>query len=297
MPFGNNNTSFAIDKREDITRIEFSDGKKDLLLEKKDNGWFVNGEYETRKSSISFILRVLGEIKVKSPASSEKFTSDIIEKEVTPVKVRVYNKSKLLKSFLVYKTPSNSYGNIMKLRARGKPYIVSVPGYEMNIGAAFVLNDLYWRPFTLFNLLPSEIESVRFENFSDTISSFSISAKNHHYVVSDLKSELRGYDSLLVKRYLTYFTWIPFEQWAFDLTEVEKKAIESFSPLYKIAVIDRTGKEVVLTLWKKELTENGDIVTDSDRLWGKTAGNDEFFIMRYFDVDPILKKRSYFFPE
>ena len=36
---------------------------------------------------------------------------------------------------------------------------------------------------------------------------------------------------------------------------------------------------------------------DSDRLWGKTDNSDELFIMRYFDVDPILKRRSYFFPE
>jgi hypothetical protein len=240
---------------------------------------------------------VLGEIKVKSPVSPEKFREDIIEKEISPVKVRIYGKSRLLKSFLVYKTQSNNYGNIMKLKDRAKPFIVAIPGYEINIGAAFVLNDLYWKPFTLFNLLPSEIESVRFENFSDTLSSFSISARNHHYVVSDLKSELKGYDSSLVKRYLTYFTWIPFETWAFDMTEEEKESVESGDPLYRITVTDRAGKITVLTLWEKELTENGDKVPDSDRLWGRTDGNDEFFIMRYFDVDPILKKRSYFFPE
>ena len=297
LPSGNKNTSFAVDNQTDITRIEFSDKQNDLVLEKKENGWFVNGEYETRKSSISFILRVLGEMKVKSPVSPEKVKDDIIEKEITPVKVRIYGKSRLLKSFLVYKTPSNSYGNIVKLSERAKPFIVSVPGYEINIGAAFVLNDLYWRPFTLFNLLPSEIASVRFENLSDTTASFSVSAKNSHYSFSDLKSELSGYDSLLVKRYLTYFTWIPFETWAFDLAQEEKMSIESRSPLYNITVTDRTGKTTVLTLWGKELTENGDKVPDGDRLWGKTAGNDEFFIMRYFDIDPILKKRSYFFPE
>jgi hypothetical protein len=35
--------------------------------------------------------------------------------------------------------------------------------------------------------------------------------------------------------------------------------------------------------------------TDSDRLLAKTDENDEFFIMRYFDIDPLIKKRSYFF--
>jgi hypothetical protein len=36
---------------------------------------------------------------------------------------------------------------------------------------------------------------------------------------------------------------------------------------------------------------------DSDRLLGKTDENDEFFIMRYFDIDPLIKNRSYFFPK
>jgi hypothetical protein len=44
-------------------------------------------------------------------------------------------------------------------------------------------------------------------------------------------------------------------------------------------------------------SENGKKTKDSDRLFGKTQNNDELFIIRYFDIDPLLKKRSYFFPE
>jgi hypothetical protein len=36
---------------------------------------------------------------------------------------------------------------------------------------------------------------------------------------------------------------------------------------------------------------------DSDRVWAKTNQRDEIFIMRYFDLDPILKKRGYFFKD
>ena len=43
--------------------------------------------------------------------------------------------------------------------------------------------------------------------------------------------------------------------------------------------------------------EQGSMTKDSDRLLGKTQNSNEFFVMRYFDIDPLLKKRSYFFPE
>lgn len=296
-PFGNSNSSFAIEPQKEITRIEFSEGSNKLSLEKKGKEWVVNDKNETRKSSILFIIRVLKEIQIKSPVSPVKFTNEITNKRVIPVKVKVYEKSRLMKSFLVYKTGSNIYGNIMKRRERSKPFIVYIPGYEADIGSAFILNELFWQPFTLFNLLPSEIASVSLENFADTSSSFSIANKNHRFVVSGKKSELRGWDSSLVKRYLTYFTWIPFEAWASDIPADEKKRIESGQPLIRITVIGTTSKKIVLTLWEREKIKNGIITKDSDKLWGKSDNTDELFIMRYFDVDPILKRRSYFFPE
>ncbi len=45
----------------------------------------------------------------------------------------------------------------MKIKERSKPFIVYLPGYETNIGSLFTVNELYWKPFTIFKPLPSEI--------------------------------------------------------------------------------------------------------------------------------------------
>ncbi len=296
-PFGKDNSSFATDPKDEITRIEFSDGQKRLTLSKEDNQWLLNGKDETRKSGIVFILRVLTEIKIKSPVSDQLFNDDIIAENISPVKVKVYRKRKLLKSFLVYKTSSNLYGNIMKMRERSKPFIVYVPGYDLDIGSAFSLNELYWQPYTVFNLLPSEINSVELENNTDTTASFSISVKNHHYQLSDNSGKLSGWDSTLVTRYLSYFIRIPLESWALNMSDAEKKSIESGKPLYRITVCSLSGDTTRLTLWEKMTGTGPDASKDSDRLYGKTQTIDELFIMRYFDIDPLLKKKSYFFPE
>ncbi len=295
-PFGNSNSSFASKPRREITKIEFSQKERKLTLEKVGSNWLINGRIETRKSGILFILRILEEMKIKSPVSTELFNSEITEKDIEPVKVKVYEKRKLLKTFLVFKTQSNTYGNIMKIKGGSKPFIVCVPGYEGDIGSGFTLNELFWQPYTVFNLLPSEIASVEFENLSDTASSFSITNRNRQIVVSDMTRTLKGWDSTRVARYISYFTWIPFESWAFDLTEQEKKLIESQKPLFRITVNITGGKKTILTLWERMTVENGNKTKDSDRLLGKTQNNDEFFSIRYFDIDPLLKKRSYFFP-
>ena len=297
LPFGGNNSSFASEPRSEITRIEFSGTGKELSLEKRGDIWTINGKAEARKSGILFILRILREIKIKSPVSAELFESEIESKGIEAVKVRVFENRTLIRSFLVYKTSSNSYGNIMKIRERSKPFIVYVPGYDGNIGSAFTLNELFWQPYTIFNLLPSEIESVRMENLSDTSSSFMITGKKHRFTLSAQNGELTGWDSTLVTRYLSYFARIPFEKWALDMGEEERSSVESQQPLYRITVISTAGQKSVLTLWAIMKEGDSGKIIDSDRLLGRTQNSNDFFVMRYFDIDPLLKRRSYFFPE
>ena len=294
-PFGGRNTSFATDKEKEITRIEFTDNPDKLIIEKRGEDWVVNGKFETRKSSILFILKILTEMEIKSPVTPELFDKEITGNAIKPIKVKVSGNGKTIRSFLVYKTASNTYGNIMKLREGSKPYIVYVPGNEVEIGSAFTLNELFWRPYTVFNMLPSEIYSVKFENTDDTDSSFIIKNENRKLSLSGLSGGLSGWDTSRVIRYITYFTHIPFESWAFDLPADEKERIKKEVPLYRITVISSGGERKLLTLWERSVVEEGTDKTDTDRLWGKTDGDDELFILRYTDIDPLLKKRSYFF--
>jgi hypothetical protein len=216
-PFGKTNSSFASEPENEITKVELSSGNERLTLTKEGENWVLNGKLQTRKSSVLFLLRILQDIKIKSPVSPELFKSEITAKGIVPVKVKVFENRKVIKSFLVYKTHSNNYGNVMMMRAGAKPFIVYMPGYEGDIGSGFTLNELFWQPYTIFNLLPSEIASVELENFADTTNSFSIVNKGQRFILSDKGRNLTGWDSALVTRYLSYFTRIPFESWAFDI--------------------------------------------------------------------------------
>jgi hypothetical protein len=296
-PFGSSNTTFAIDAGKEISRIEFSSADRVLTLEKKNENWFVNGTHETRKSSILFILRILNELQIKSPVSPELFNIEIIEKKVIPVRVKVYSERKLLRSFLVYKTDSNPYRNIMKLKEGAKPFITFIPGSEAEIGYAFNMNELFWQPFTLFELMPSEISSVTLENFREPSASFAIRKKGMDLILTDLENDLTGWDTSKVVRYISYFTRIPFESWAMDLPAEGKNEIGSGEPLYRLTVTGTNGLRTVLSLWEREAPAQDGKSVDSDRLWGKTEDRNEIFVIRYIDIDPVLKKRSYFFDD
>ena len=98
-----------------------------------------------------------------------------------------------------------------------------------------------------------------------------------------------GWDTARVKRYITYYTWVPFEDRVTDDIIIENE------PTYRIMVSKAKGGETVLTLWERYDNDTGE--KDSDKLWGKTNERDEILILRYFDIDPILKKVSYFCKE
>lgn len=291
-PFGKNNTSFAAPSDKEITRIELSGNDRKLIIELSNGKWLLNGKSEVRRNAAMLITKVVRELKIKSPVSPEMFDTVIASGNLKPVRVKVYEKRKLLTSFFVYKTSSNVYGNIMKTGEKSKPFIVYVPGFDGNIGNVFTLNELYWQPYTIFNLLPSEIASIDFRNPTEDDASFSIKNRGDSCVLTDGTNELQGCDPSTVKRYLSYFTFLPFESWALDLSPEDKMRIISQTPSYEITVTRPEGSQIRLTLWKK-LNDKGEI--DSDRLYGKTDASNEIFIIRYFDIDPLLKRREYFF--
>lgn len=296
VPFGRKNSDFASKPEHEITAIELSDESGRIRLSRKNDTWLLNDKQEVRKSSISFINEVLSGIEIKSPVSPELFRTGIIEKGIRPVRVSVFGKRRMLNSFLVYRTPSNIYGNIMKKREGSKPFIAYLPGYEANIGEVFTVSELYWKPFTVFNLLPSEIESVSFMNMADTGSSFAIRNSGGRFVLSGTGRELSGWDTSRVIRYISYFAYVPFESWDPDMDPAERKQITESDPLCIISVAANTGEKIRLTLWERILQNDSGQKKDTDRLWAKTDSNNALFVIRYMDIDPLLKKRSYFYP-
>ena len=280
-PYGKNQSSFAATPKNEITRIDLTRNNESISLLKENDAWLVEGK-ETRKSAVLYLVRILTEIQIKSPVSEEIFREEIEEKSVTPVKVKVYEGKRVLRTFLVYPTGSNIYGNIMKRSGRSRPFIVYVPGYEEDIGYLFNADGLFWQPFTVFNLLPSEISSVTMLNHADTTSSFMIISSGKSFVLTGIS----GWDSTRVKRYISYFTWIPFESRAFN-------QLGDIKPIYTITVKRSSGEEIALKLWEKYELRTGE--RDSDRLYGKVTSSDDLLIIRYFDIDPLLKKRAYFY--
>jgi hypothetical protein len=290
--FGKREALFAVDPVTEITMIELREGERELILAKDNEGWKVNGNGAARKHAVLCFLDILTGMQIKSPVSDDLFAKEIKDNNIEAVRVRIVSGRKTVKSYLVYRTKSNRYGNIMKMRDRAKPFIVSLPGNEEDIGSFFTADILFWTPYIIFNIHPKEMTSVLLESNADTAASFKIRGSSEgKYILSDTKKELMGWDTSRVQRYLSYFIHVPFERPVTCITASEKDNIVSHDPLYIISVEKNDGNKKTLILWER--TEEGQ--KDNDRLWARIEGNDELLIVKYFDIDPLLKRRSYFF--
>ncbi len=294
IPFGKENTDFAVKPGTDITGIDLLKGDKKVSIRKSGNEWIVNRNKEARKSAVLFLIKTLREIKIKSPVSADIFRNEVIDRKTEPVRVVVYDGRRPVRTFYVYQTASNLYGNIMKMKPSSRPFIVYMPGYEDNIGSHFISDELFWLPFSVFSLLPSEIESVDLQNFKEPAESFRIIRMGDAFSLYENILAITHPDSLKVKRYISYFTSVSFESWAFSMAENERHNIESSKPLYRFSVKTRNSGESTLTVWER-VKDPVKGEKDTDRVWAEKNDGKGIFVVRYFDLDPILKKKSYFY--
>jgi hypothetical protein len=79
------------------------------------------------------------------------------------------------------------------------------------------------------------------------------------------------------------------------LSTHDKELLAANNSLYKITVISSEGTKTILSLWPAIKIENNEQFIDTDKLIGSFESSNDYFIVRYFDIDPVLKKRAYFF--
>lgn len=293
-PFGNRNSSFSLDWTNEITSISISSKDKEVKLSKVDELWIVNNEMGARKSAISFILKTLEKLEIKSPVSDYLFQSLVGDEDIDPVIISINGKAGKRTSFLIYKSTDPSKGSILKKDKKSKPFFVTLPGYDTDPGRHFVADEKFWKPYHIFNLHPERISSInmsfldeQMEDIEIIVNTDSVHLKVGNNVVRDVAT-----DNL--ERYLSYFTFVPFETWEFGLSEADKNIILAKNPEIEIRVKTSDEEKIELRVWQREMIGVNGLEPDTDRLYGELNRSGEIFVVKYFDLDPLIKTKEYF---
>jgi hypothetical protein len=274
-----------------ITKVILQKEGKRVVLEEKKGTWYLNGSEETRIAAVDFMLTVIEDMEPKSPVSEGVFNSLTDKLTGGAVSVKIFSGRRQIRSFTVYHYSDVNYNSIFRKKKTSTPFLFYLPGFGLDAGSVFIADEDYWRPFTIFKMMPSEIKRVTVDYPSDNLKSFSISNDGGKVSMNDNYS----FDTLFVKRYLSYFVNVPFETFNTTLKPFDEDKVKAMTPYVVITVTTTKDVSHKLMGWKRISVDGKGVEPDTDRLWGR-LDDGKLFVMRYFDIDPLLKKRSYFQP-
>lgn len=288
---------FAVNRIDRVTSVILEKDGEQLVLQKKESGWVVNNLYEARPYAIQRLLETLSRISIKSTVPESLFQKEWEKNSGPVIRVQVRERPGGNKSFLVYPVQSNPYGNYFKKREKGTPYIINIPGYSGNVGSLFVINENFWLPNIVYSFQPSQIKMIEMLNFEDESKSFVI----HQDTIGSLKilpipdkEPMENIDTSQVYRYLSYFTSLKFERWVIESDSVDFNSVLSIQPMHRLSITDRSGNTIRLSTYPiyRESGNGSDI--DLNRIYVRINEENELVIIKYVDIDPVLKDRSYF---
>ncbi len=286
-PFGKDDSNFAIEKVNKVTKIVLTSEQGKVELTKIPEGWQVNKRFMAREGSVEFLLQVLSRLKIKSPVSDEKFLKETKTITENVVFIEVFEQLRRIKSFSLYKVNSNSYANYARKREGANPYVLYIPGFNKPVGSLFVTKEKFWKPCIIFNYRPGMIKAVKMDYPDSPEKSFRIvkTRENRYKLLQDGR-EVSVFDTLAIERYISYFRNIRFDRWELGINSVEIDSVISTTPEFILTVTDSTGEHNTIKTYAKTPSHNEVFVNQNDEK--------ELSVARYFDLDPVIKEIKYF---
>jgi len=292
-PFGSRNSDFAIDWTEEIRSIEIIEEDISLELTRAGDRWMVNETFAARSSAIDFIMQTIENIEIKSPVSDALFDELINKNNIRATELIIRGKSKS-DSYYIYPSHDSAYPSIMRRSLKSKPFFVTIPAYDFDPGRHFVTDEKFWMPFHIFKLNPAVISRITVSYRDPAIEDFLIAVEEENIYLQVEGNKISEAKPEKLQRYISYFTYVPFETWAFDMDESLRNELLSTEPEINIELELGNGNTLNTRLWNKLLGTEEGTIPDTDRLYGTLNGGRDFFIAKYFDLDPLIKTAEYF---
>lgn len=302
-----------------VTKIYLADRREnESLLERKEQGWTLNGTYKAHSKQVQYLLTTLYKVRIKMPVSVASHNNIVKQLAAQSTKVEIYqvvprinlfDKVKLFyhekrtKVFYVGDATMDSSGTFMLKEGADKAYIVYIPSFRGFISTRFTANPDDWRDHTVFHENLADIQSVSVEFNEDPEGSFRIdNIGKHQYRLTRLcDNKDLPYDTMKVINFMSSFGNLRFE--ALFTNTLPQERIDSItgSPYVHHVVLTTKGGETQDMKTFKKLVLNG--VTDMggeygdidrDRMYALIDGGKDFVLIQNFVFDRVLHDVRYY---
>ncbi len=294
---------FAVKDTSQIIKFKISDTEDNsIVISRKNNSgkWEIEGSnFTANKSSVDLLMETFYRIRVKQDVPNSAFNTVINRLSVRHKKVEIYfEKEKVFKTWFIGSPTQDHLGTYMLLqngeKKSSKPYITYKPGMYGSLDVRFFTDWKGWRSPKVFNYPnPKKIKNVSV-NFSDKPNdSYTITYKNDTIKLYDVNNkELRNYDSIQVKHYLSHFENISYNKIMFEKQNVMDSIFENKAHYY-FELRDFTDKVTKVEFWKIK-DENSSTGWDAEHGYIRVNKNNELLRAQYFNWEILFKPLSFY---
>ena len=285
---------FAVTDTGSIAYVRISAYDRQVSLLKTEGVWKVDGS-PVRKESIQGLYVLLSRLEVEAPVSNllEGRIKGGIENLATEVLIGMEDGRE--KIYRVY-FDSLSGSTFMMIEGSDIAFRVRVRGYkETNLATLFSADLRFWRDNVIFQHLPGEIMAINLRNNRQPETSFQLLRNEKgDFEVSGgaVPDQWSLAQDEKVRQYLWYFNNVRFE---FFLNPAADTLEHAEDPEYVLTLEQMNRERHQIGFFPVyHVGEDGERQLDYDRLYARFERGGEWVVVKYVQIDPLLKDFKYF---
>lgn len=283
------------------------DGKQ-ILVERKKEGWMVDEKYHVRPDVIELLLYTIKSVEVKSPVSKNGRNSVIKIMSSKSTKIEIYSKGEKVKQYYVGHPTQDNTGTYMLLtnletgENYEEPFITHIPGFDGFLSSRYLTDAVDWRDRLILNYRPPQIKQIKLELHGDPDSSFVIDLFSMQRFGLKTKKGSIAFEEDKMKQYIAYFQNVNCE----IVLDKKDKIVDSLSksaiPFATLTITDRNnGNSSCEFFHKQAIAEKNkeygiDYKYDPDRLFVRYNNGKDYGVAQFYVFGKILQTYQYFLP-
>lgn len=288
-------SAFSVKDTSLITEIIIKRNKSALILRRTNRKWTVNNNNDINKFAINKLLNCLVNLNISSVVSANEKKEILNHMKDSAIEVCITSNTHNVKKFKLIDSPELNGETIALLYGEEEPYIVHYSGFEKPLSYIFTTNIFVWRDRSVFRYTPQEIISLQIDYFQNKESSFRINFDDSKLSLypqnSDIKSKV-AQNKLI--NYLMNFKDIPFHWIVPERIKFIHDSLENVTPFCSIQIKDIDNKVNKVSLYRIQSSRTASF--DLNKMYAQFQDDSIPVIIKYVDIDPILKEYSDFLP-
>lgn len=177
--FGVDEAGFTVKDTASISRIFIADrAGESISLERKDEGWYLDGKYRAIASTVNTFLQMLITQTAMYPVPESMHNSTIKLLATKGVKVELYNKRGTQMRVFYVGGQTGSSGSFMLMEGAKRPYVVQIPGFPGYVTPRYSTDMGEWRDRMICDIPADQLSSVDVKYPSEPLNSFVLKQDN-----------------------------------------------------------------------------------------------------------------------